>query len=163
MRITESFEYAATPERVFAMITDTAFQERKCRATHALRQEVTITPTGAGTSITVLRVMPTDDFPGFVKSMVGAKLPITETVVWQAARDDGSREGRLTLSVGEASIGMTGTTAMSPTPGGTRVDIDGDLKARIPFLGGQIEKAAAPAIVEAIAIEHETGVAWLAG
>lgn len=162
MRITKSFEYSATPAQVFAMVTDPAFQERKCEATHALRHEVTITPDGAGTDITVLRVMPTDGLPPFAKSMVGARLPITETVVWDPAAADGSRSGRLTLSVAESPVGMTGTTAMVPTPGGTRVDIEGELKARIPLLGGQIEKAAAPAIIDAIDIEHETGVAWLA-
>jgi hypothetical protein len=40
--------------------------------------------------------------------------------------------------------------------------VEGDLKARMPLFGGQIEKAAAPAIESAINIEREIGQAWLA-
>ena len=40
--------------------------------------------------------------------------------------------------------------------------IAGDLKASIPLLGGRVEKAAAPAVVEAIRAEERTGQRWLA-
>ena len=45
---------------------------------------------------------------------------------------------------------------------GTRIDLDGDLKAKIPLLGGKIEKAAEGPILGAIEKEQEVGTAWLA-
>ena len=42
-----------------------------------------------------------------------------------------------------------------------QITIDGDLKASIPLFGGKVEKAAAPAVVDAIRSEQRTGNAWL--
>jgi hypothetical protein len=40
-------------------------------------------------------------------------------------------------------------------------NLDSELKARLPLIGGKIEKAAAPAIREAIEIEGRTAQEWL--
>jgi hypothetical protein len=58
---------------------------------------------------------------------------------------------------------MTGTLRMAPGGSGTRIDVDGDLKAKIPLLGGKVEKAAEQPILSAIDKEQEVGTAWLAG
>ena len=106
-------------------------------------------------------VLPTDDFPDFAKSMIGAKIAVTETVIWSRASVDGSRTGTITLGIGDAPISMNGTMKLAPSAVGTRIDIDGDLKATIPLIGGKIEKAAAPSIIKAMDKEQQTGTAWL--
>ncbi len=161
MKITKAFEYAAPPEQVFAMIADPAFQSAKCAATHPLDHTASVTPKGDQTEIVTRRVMPTDDFPDFAKSMIGAKIAVTETIVWSAAAGDGSRSGTVNLGIGDAPVSMTGTVRLAPSATGTMVEIDGELKAKIPLLGSKIEKAAAPSILEGIDREHETGIEWL--
>ena len=89
MRIRDTLDYAATPERVFAMLSDQAFQERKAAATGALSHSVSITTRGADTVIVSKRAMPTDQLPDFVKSFVGKELHLTETSTWGAATADG--------------------------------------------------------------------------
>lgn len=163
MQITKTFEYAAPPARVFAMLADPAFQARKCEATHPIRHSESVTPKGDQTELVTRRVVATDSFPDFAKSMIGAQIAITETIMWSRASVDGSRTGTISLGIGDAPIRMTGTIRMAPSAVGTRIDIDGDLKAKVPLIGSRIEKAAAPSIVDAIDTEHEVGQAWLAG
>ena len=163
MRITTFFDYAATPEDVFAMLADPAFQAAKIEATHPLSHTESVTPKGEQTEIVTSRVISTDGFPDFAKSMIGPKLRVTETIVWSRGSADGSRTGTIAIAIGDAPIGLTGTLRMAPGGSGTRIDLDGDLKAKIPLLGGKVEKAAEAPVLGAIEKEQEVGSRWLAG
>jgi len=162
MRISATIDYAATPDEVFAMFADEDFQNRKCIATGARRHSVSIIAKGGRTVIVSHRDMPTADFPDFVRSMVGDTLAVTETQDWGPADPDGSRQGKLTVDLSGGPIDLAGNLAMAPGGKGTIETVEGDLKARIPLIGGKIEKAAAPAINSAIRVERETGELWLA-
>jgi hypothetical protein len=161
MKISATFDYAATPLEVFAMLADETFQARKCAANGALSHSVSIKAQGDRTIIVTSRDLPTESFPDFVKGLVGATLAVTETQDWGPAGPDGAREGTLTVDIAGAPIDMDGTLTLTPNGRGSIESVDGDLKARIPLIGGKIEKAAAPAIESAIRVERETGLAWL--
>ncbi|MEO7752547.1 MAG: DUF2505 domain-containing protein [Terracoccus sp.] len=161
MRITEKIDYPAGPATVFAMLTTEAFQERKCAEAGALSHGVDITETGGGARIITNRDLPTDGLPDFAKSMVGNRLAITETYVWAAESGDGTRPGTLTVEVAGAPVALHATVRMAPGGSGTTIAIDGDLKASIPLFGGKVEKASAPAVIDAIRGEQRTGTAWL--
>jgi hypothetical protein len=163
MRITTSFDYAATPQDVFTMLADLAFQAAKVEATHPLSHTESVTPKGEQTEIVTSRVISTDGFPDFAKSMIGPKLRVTETIMWSRASADGSRTGTIDIAIGDAPVAMNGTLRMTAGGSGTRIDIDGDLKAKIPLVGGRVEKAAERPILGAIEKEQEVGTAWLAG
>ena len=161
MKISATFDYSATPQRVFAMLTDAEFQNRKCIATGALSHSVSISTERDRTIIINHRDMPTDGFPDFVKSMVGATLAVTETQNWGPPSDDGGREGSIKVHLGGAPVDLVGVLSLAPADRGSLESVDANLKARIPLLGGKIEKAAAPAIESAIGVERDTGQAWL--
>ena len=144
------------------MLADEDFQARKCAATGARRHTVSISTQGDRTIIVSTRDLPTEDFPSFVKSMVGATLAVTETQDWGPPGSDGVRQGRLTVDIDGAPIDLAGTLSLVPGGQGTVESVEGDLKAGIPLFGGKIESAAAPAIRSAIRVESETGKAWLA-
>jgi len=162
MRISETLTYAAPPETVFAMVTDEAFQERKCVEAGAHQHEAAVSPAGQGARVVTKRDLPADDLPDFAKSIVGSTLSVTETYEWGAAAANGSRAGTLTVEVAVAPVAMRSTVRLAPSGSGTQITIDGDLKASIPLFGGRVEKAAAPAVVDAIRREARTGAAWLA-
>lgn len=162
MRISETVTYGAAPEDVFAMLTDEAFQERKCVDAGALRYDVAVTTVADGARVVARRDLPTDSLPDFAKSLVGTSLSITETYDWGGARPNGSRRGELTVEVAGAPIAMRGKVEMVPAGAGTTIRIDGDLKASIPLLGGRVERAAAPAVINAIRSENQTGAHWIA-
>jgi hypothetical protein len=93
--------------------------------------------------------------------MVGARLKITEVDRWEAPQSDGSRTGTITVTIDGAPIKFTGALHLESTAAGSRASIAGDLKANIPFLGGRIEQAAAPAITAAVRAEQRTATTWL--
>lgn len=162
MKISALIDYVATPHEVFAMLANEDFQNRKCMATGALRHTVSVTAQGDRTILVSTRDLPSDRFPHFVRSMVGDTLNVTETQGWGPSEDDGTRHGTLTVEIAGAPVHLHGTLSLKPEGPGTVEIIEGDLKASIPFLGGKVEEAAAPAIQSAIRVEGETGAVWLA-
>jgi len=162
MKISAVIDYSATAHEVFAMLADEEFQNRKCAATGARRHTVSIREQDQRTIIVSTRDMATDEFPAFVKSMVGETLAVTETQDWGPPGTDGARQGRLTVDIAGAPIDLQGTLSLAPGGQGSVESIEGDLKAKVPILGGKIEQAAAPAIQSAIRVESETGKVWLA-
>ena len=84
------------------------------------------------TVIVSKRAMPTDKLPDFVKSFVGKELHLTETSDWGPAAADGSRQGRLTVTVGGAPITLDATLSLAPSGQGSRELVEGDLTAKVP-------------------------------
>ena len=162
MKIAKSIEYAATPLEVFAVLSDVKFQEAKCAATAAVKHSAGVETVGDHTVITTERILPSDGLPDFAKSMVGPTLKVTETQDWGPAGADGSRRGTVSMAVAGAPIALTGTLALAPAGAGAVEQLDAELKAKVPLIGGKIEKAAAPPIEEAIDIEATTAREWLA-
>ena len=161
MRITATIDYAATPQEVFAMLADDEFQSVKCQATGAIEYEVSVTADGDHTLIISRRTLPADSLPDFARSIVGQTLLVIETHRWGPAAHDGSREGSLQVEVASTPVGLSGVLALMPGGLGAIQSVEGDLKARIPLIGGKVEQAAAPVIRSAIDVERRTGEAWL--
>lgn len=163
MKISETVDYPAAPDTVFAMLTDEKFQARKCQQAGSLSEDVAVTRAGGGTRVVTRREMPTNDFPDFAKSLIGSRLTITETYEWEAADDTGNRPGELTVELGGAPVSLRAKLALTPDGAGTHMHLDGDLRASVPLIGGRIERSAAPAIIGGIHSEGAVGRAWLAG
>jgi len=161
MKISAIIDYTANPHDVFVMLADEEFQKRKCVATGALRHSVSIRTQDDRTVIVSTRELPSHHFPHFVRSMVGETLNVTETQDWGPSRADGTRHGTLTVEIAGAPVHLHATLSLAPCGPGSIENIEGDLKASIPFLGGKVEAAAAPAVMAAIRVEGETGSAWL--
>ena len=162
MKIAKTVEYTATPQEVFAVLADPAFQEAKCAATAAVRYTASVTSEGAHTVITTERTLPTDGMPEFAKGMVGEHLRVTERQDWGPAAADGGRQGTVSMTVAGIPVALRGTLALAAGGPGTVETIDADLKASVPLIGGKIEKTAAPPVEEAIVIEQRVAQEWLA-
>jgi hypothetical protein len=162
MKIATTMEYAATPDEVFAVLADQAFQEAKCAATAAVKYSASVKESAGSTIITTERILPAGDLPDFAKNMVGDTLKVVETQTWGAASADGSRTGTVEMSVAGAPVALNGKLALAPGGPGSIEHLDAELKAKIPLIGGKIEKAAAKPIEEAIDIEAATVKEWLA-
>jgi|SRR5450631_1988435 len=162
MKISATLDYAATPQKVFAMLANEDFQARKCAAHGARSHAVSVGTQGDRTTIVSTRDLPTDDLPSFVRNIVGDTLTVTETQDWGPPGTDGTRSGTLTVDIVGAPIDLKGTLLLAPGGQGSVETVEGELKARIPLIGDKVEKAAAPAIQSAIRVESETGETWLA-
>lgn len=162
MKIEETWTYDAPADRVFAMLTDRAFQEAKCTATGALSSEIEIHDKSGVLVVETRREMSTEGLPDNVAKLVGKTLKLIETQLWTAAEDDGSRAANLEVALGGLPVTYVGRVLMTPEGDTTAMRVIGDLKARIPLFGGKVEQAAAPAIASGIRLEAQAGEKYLA-
>lgn len=163
MKISEKWTYPADIDRVWAMTTDQAFQEQKCADSGAVSSSSSITASGDSTVIVNERDMPADDLPDVLKKLIGSTIHVTETQTWAPADGGGVRAAQLDVVLKGQPITMHGTVVARPEGEATTVALEADLKAAIPLLGGKLEKAAAPAILDGIRREQQTGNEYLAG
>ncbi len=82
------------------------------------------------------------DLPSYAKAVVGDTLRLTETRSLGAAAADGSRDGRVSVTIEGAPITIEGPLELRPTADGSIVLISADIKAAIPFVGGKLEQFA---------------------
>ena len=162
MKVTAQMRYAADPQRAFAMLLDEDFQQEVCRATGSLGSEVAIDGTAAGATIRTTRQLPTDQFPDFVQKFVGDTVHVARVDTWGPAAADGSRDGTIVVEIKGAPVRLSGTLTLRPDGTGSLVDVDSDLKASVPLIGGKIEKAVEPPIRAAVRREEKVGARWLA-
>ena len=155
MRIRESTDFPGPCEQVFAIRTSGAFQEQKLQRSGALEHSHEVQVEGEHTIVTTRRAMPTDQLPDVARKFVGDQLVIEERQDWGPAQADGARRAAVDIRVAGVPVTVTGTLALQPNGSGCRQELDGDLKAGIPFLGGKIEQAAAPAIAYGFRIESQ--------
>ncbi len=162
MRLSDEIRYDADPAVVFAMICDPRFQERKCVANGSTEHEVGIEPdAGGGAVVTTRRTLPTDGVPDFVKAFVGETLRVSQLDQWGPPGVDGAREGATVVEIDGAPVRFSAVLRLLPAPGGSVQQVEGELKASVPLLGGRVEKAAEPAIRAAVRAEQRTATAWL--
>lgn len=153
MKFTHRAEYPAAPEAVFAVMCDPAFQDAKCDATTTGTWTADVATTGDRTTITTERVLPTDGLPDVARSFVGESLTVVEVQTWAPPAADGSRTADLNLHVKGAPMTLRGTIRLSRTAAGSVHEVDGDLKAGVPLIGGRLEKAAADPLMHAARTE----------
>jgi hypothetical protein len=162
MKVQAEIRYPRPPADVSVMLADPDFQDAKCKATGALRHAVDVTADGDRLRISTERELPTDRFPDFVKSFVGSSLTVNQVDDWDPPGADGSRTGSITVTVSGAPIRLTGTQRLTVDGTGARTEIVAEVKAKIPLIGGRVEKAAEPAIMGAVKAEQKVASTWLA-
>lgn len=161
MRIDRSWGLPANPDTVYAMLTDPAFSERVGAATGAVECSAEVIPFEEGHEVVVRRSLPTDRVPGAMQRLVGSRLQVTETSRWSGPDADGARRAELDVDIDGAPVRYRGSIDLEPHAQGSSLTVEGDLKAGIPLIGGQIERAAAPALAGALEVEERESRAWL--
>lgn len=155
MEIRSQSQFAATPQQVFAMLTDEAYLTEVCRASQATSHQVAV----EGTTTRTRRELAA---PAAAAKFTGPTLTVSEEIAWGPEQADGSRIGELALTVAGQPVTMKGQVHLSPAGEGTVVDVVGDLKVNVPLVGRKLEQSAAPAIAEGIEVQQHVGNRWLA-
>jgi hypothetical protein len=155
-----SATYDASPDEVFAIITDPSFREEACQQTHALSYDVSVTTSGDDTVVRVVREMPTDQIPDFAKKFVGSSITVVQTETWRPAAADGSRTADVRGDVRGTPAAFSGTARLTGEPGKTVQSVDLDVKVAVPLIGRKIEPFIAKAIEGALAKEQQIGQTW---
>ncbi len=155
--------FPAPVEVVVTMLEDEAYISRKATAMGALEHDVTVTSLGSGrTRIRLQRTLPSV-VPDFVKPLVGPTIDVVQTEDWAAPSPDGTRRGDLRAQIGGAPVSLSGSMSLHPTDDGATLHrVEVLVRAKVPFVGGRIEKSIGDVLVMAARKEEEVGAAWLA-
>lgn len=162
MELHHAIVYPADVETVYAMQCEDAFRKRVCAATGALEYSVEVVPDPTGASITTVRVMP-PDVPDAVRRLVGDHIEIRQQERWSGADAAGRRSAEVALTIAGTPASMAGVILLEPTSEGSRQTVSGDVRVRVPFIGGVVEPQIGRAIRLGLDKEAEVGRAWLAG
>ncbi|NNG37760.1 DUF2505 domain-containing protein [Flexivirga sp. ID2601S] len=160
MDISLNWTLKSDPDEVYDDAIKTEYQDDICQNAGALSYNSSVVEKGPGHQVTVQRVMPSGDVPDLLKKLVGDKVDVTQVITWGERQADGSRTGTVEVTMKGQPITMKGTTSIAPEGTGSRVGVKADLKAKLPLIGGKIEKMAAPEILNAIKAEEETSHQW---
>ena len=155
MRLSAQQSYGADPERVHALLTDEAFLSAAAVEMGATSHRVAASPGRTAVEATI-------DSPPEVRAFVGPSITLVQETRWQEPAADGSRAGDVSITVQGAPVSLEATCRLAPAPAGSTLAYDGELTVRIPVFGGAVEKAATPAILEALEAQEAVAQRWLA-
>jgi hypothetical protein len=140
-RMKVSHHYDADVETVYRLISDPAFIERKYSAQGATDISIESADDEGAVKNEITRKV-TIDLPGFAKKVMSPTNTMVQNEQWSPADASGQRVCAYTIEVHGVPSRIAGTVTLSPDAGGTRQDIEADVKVSIPLLGGKLEKFA---------------------
>lgn len=156
MKLTERFEYPASPERVFALVSDRAFREESCVRQGAREYSVDVTEDGDRTVITIERTMESD-MPDVIKKLTGDAITVTQIEKWGPADAAGTRTAEVSVDIHGQPARMLGTSTITASGDVTIMSVDGDVKVSLPLIGKRLEPEVAKAISASLQDEVEYG------
>ncbi len=149
---------------VYQMVTDPAFQDRKCQVAGALSWRVEIDDAADGATVRVRCKLPPTGFPTPLRHVLPSGLTSTHTFAWGPAAADGSRTAALSIDFHGAPATMTGTVALVPDgASASTVVVDAEFRAHLSLLSRRMEHYAAPIINAVIDAEEITARTWPVG
>lgn len=148
--------------RVAEVFADRDFVEHVSGQVGGTLDEFTVSgPVAQAFEATVVRSVPTDRLPEMVRKFVGQTLSITQHESWSAPAADGSRTVDITMDVAGAPVEVKAVQRLVADGESTTVELTGDVKSGIPFLGGKIAAAAEPFLGKALGLQARQAQAWL--
>jgi hypothetical protein len=158
VRFSHQMTYDADPDAVHRMLVDPAFREKVCTAMHASRREVSVDRAGAGMTVVVDQTQPARGIPSFATRFVGEEIRIVQRETW---RD--SSGGSLEIAIPGKPGTFAGTLELAADGAGTVESVTGEVKVKVPMLGGRLEALVGDLLRTAFRTEEHVGRAWLAG
>ncbi len=163
MRLQARHDYDASPDEVFAMLSDEEF----LRAKLADRGDTAIEvrecgPAPDGFRIVTHRTVALD-VPGFARRFLRPTNAVTQTDVWSDPDGDGARTGTWQVEASGVPVTMTGTMTLAGDRKHGVEDIDGEVRSPLPFVGGRLASFVGQSASGDLVAEHAFGRQWLAG
>ena len=152
--VVRSYDSAADVETVFAALAGELWAVRKAEELHddsrTVRREVS--PDGA-VVLVVSRALP-DGVPGFLQRFLPSDGRAVQTDSWGPA-EAGVRRGTWQAELPGAPVEIGGTMRLEAIPTGTRYTIAGDVRVKVPLIGGKAEAFVADMIGKLTDREHD--------
>lgn len=155
MKIDFVHTYAATPDRVVALLRTQGFLDDVAQHAGAVDHEVQISDesTKLGMKLPV---------PENLRKFIGATIQINQVFRFQAARADGTVPGTVEVDVPGMPVEVNAQAELVPHGDETKGHYSGDLRVRIPLVGKKVEAQVEPFIRDAFAGLERRATHWLA-
>jgi len=157
MKFSHDMTYDAPPEAVAAMLADRSFREKVCEAMHSLRWDVSVDGKGAGMKVVVDQTQKAVGIPSFAQKFVGDSIRIVQREDWSSAT-----AASLVIEIPGKPGHLDGAVQLAPDGEGTVETVSGELRVKVPVLGGRLEEMVAALLHSALRAEESVGRAWLA-
>ena len=159
MELSHTHRYAASATEVQQMLTDAAFRERVCERQHALSHEVSVTGAGPDAEVLVRQTQAMTGAPAVASRLTGDTVSLEQREAWRSATT-----ADLSISLPGKPVELRGgrLTLTDLPDGGCEQVVSGDLKVKVPLVGGKLEAMLADVIRAAMRRQGEVGDAWLA-
>jgi len=158
MKLRHEIVYDAPLGDVFTMLSSPDFRKKSADAMGVISADVTVTPKGAGITVLIDQVQPTEGVPSFAKKFAGQTTRAVQTEEW--ADPSG---GTISIETPGKPTSINGTISLTESGGRTIETLDVEVKVKVPLIGGKLESLMADLVAKGMDQEREAGVAWLAG
>lgn len=160
-------EFAASAQRVRAMMTDPSYIRERAERTGSISVTVDVRSrtdeaSGADTThVEITRVLPTSGAPAFASALLGESITVTESQHWGPPTPAGCRATmdaafgsllRLQATITLTDAGSSSTAVTSAT-----------CKASVPLVGGKVEALVEQQVRDYLGYEVQLAAGWLAG
>lgn len=146
--------FAATCDDVAAMLINPAFAEHVGKEIQALTVAVRPIEQGLAADFTLAA-------PDSARRIIGSQITVTELVTWQKPSADGTRVGRMTITLAGMPAESDGPLRLNPTDGGTDMVYDTNFTVKIPLVGKRLEEMTAKYLTQIIEACEKVGNDWL--
>ena len=162
MALTASTSLSATAQRVTDVFADEEFLKHVSFTVGGELKSFEISgPTSGAFTTRTVRTLPTTRMPEIARKVVGATLTVTQVEQWTAPAADGSRSNTIKLTVAGAPLDVAAVQKLTASGDSTLVELSGEVKSAIPFLGAKIASAAEPVIGKALNLQATLAQEWL--
>lgn len=160
MELSHTHRYAASADRVQQMLTDPAFRERVCQRLEALSHDVTVTGSRAAAQVVVRQTQAMAGAPAVATRLTGDTVTLEQREVW---RSDTSADLAISLPGKPVEL-RGGQITLTERPDiSCEYAVTGDLRVRVPLVGGKLESMLSDVLRAAMRRQAEVGDAWLSG
>jgi hypothetical protein len=163
MDLSLATSYDASPEEVFAMITDVTFQEQVFQRLRAQSYDVVVGDDGDDLAVQFHWQTQVSDVPVVARRFVGNTLELEQSKIWHRPDIDGSRQADIDGALAGVPVRVTGTTRIVPEGRGTTQAFDLHVTASVPVVGARLELLVADAVRVRLEKKFEVAWSWLSG
>ena len=159
-KIKQTDHYEATPDAMMAMLGSTEYVEAKYQALGDISAEIVEhTSTDTAMVLKVDRQVPSD-LPDFAKKVLGDTNHLVQTETWSAAGDGYKCD--LSIDSPGKPLTIKSRSEIVPSGDGSDWNVDMEIKASIPLVGGKLEGVVEKETRATMAKEYDFNKMWLA-
>ena len=154
VQVSRVYDCPGEVETVFAALSGQGWAQRKAEVLQddstTVRRDVAA---DGGVTLAVSRALP-DGAPGFLQRFLPSDGRVVQTDTW-GPDQEGIRRGTWQAHLPGAPAEIGGRMRLEPIPTGTRYTIEGEVRVKVPLIGGKAEGFVVDMICKLTDKEHD--------